>query len=100
MHDTRITSYVLCIINHASYLSNTIIEFADFVSEVCNFPQEDYRPKYRAIVIAWTCISLVAVILLIASKIFVATPWGLDDTFSILTFVCHSFRTTSVSIIN
>jgi hypothetical protein len=84
------------IINHDSYPSNTSLEFADFVSDVCNVPQEDNRPKYRAIVISWTCISLVAVILLIISKIFIATSWGLDDTFSILTFVCHPFGTTSV----
>ncbi|KAM0491179.1 hypothetical protein ACHAP8_010857 [Fusarium lateritium] len=62
------------------------LEFADFVSEVCDIPQEDSRPKYRAIIITWTSISLVAVILLVASKTFVATPWGLDDSFSILTF--------------
>ncbi|KAL3601730.1 hypothetical protein FPOAC2_06002 [Fusarium poae] len=62
------------------------LEFADFVSEVCNVPQEDDRPKYRAIVIAWTGISLAAVILLVVSKIFIATPWGLDDSFSVLTF--------------
>ncbi|GKU08020.1 hypothetical protein FLAG1_10903 [Fusarium langsethiae] len=62
------------------------LEFADFVSKVCDIPQEDDRPKYRAIVITWAAISLVAIILLLTSKIFVATPWGLDDSFSVLTF--------------
>ncbi|RBR12240.1 uncharacterized protein FIESC28_08726 [Fusarium coffeatum] len=62
------------------------LEFNDFVSTVCDVPEEDYRPLYRAIIIAWAAISTVAVVLLVLSKIFVTTPWGIDDTFSIFTY--------------
>lgn len=62
--------------------------FLNFTRTVCGLPAQDHRHEVRAVTLAMFALATIFFFMRMIVKYLRFTPWGADDTWLVVGFVC------------